>query len=147
MEVERGSNRWHSLGNSLQKRLWICRKTGHGMNELKLRQKIFVPLPSHLLMFTHFIIRRVLSHLLRRNIIDKQQKIYINGHATLDVCPVPDICKVYLHRIRSNVKSKFPIIHVHTHPASLQAYKGPMKEHIQRKVLGSMLLSLQCGQV
>lgn len=76
LEVERGSNRRHSLGNSLWKRLKTYRKIGHEMNKLKLWQKIFVPLPSYLLMFTHLIIFRVLSHLLRRNIIDKQQTIY-----------------------------------------------------------------------
>jgi len=46
------------------------------MNKLKLWQKIFFPISSYLLMFTHLIIRRVLSHLLRWNIIDKQQTIY-----------------------------------------------------------------------
>jgi hypothetical protein len=34
LKIERGSTRSHCVENSLWKRLWTCRKTGYGINNL-----------------------------------------------------------------------------------------------------------------
>jgi hypothetical protein len=34
LEIERGTTRSQSVENSLWKRLWTCRKTDYGMNEI-----------------------------------------------------------------------------------------------------------------
>jgi len=34
VDIERGSTKWHSVENSLWKRLWTCSKADCGMDEL-----------------------------------------------------------------------------------------------------------------